>query len=175
MASTIRTAEELLRAGDIGRCELIRGELVMMVPPGGEHAEVSNEIAHRLTLFVKSRGIGRVLAEAGFVLSRDPDTVRAPDVAFVRAGRVPGRGYMEGAPDLAVEVLSPDDRPGCVREKIGAWLEAGAKAVWIVDPRRRTVTIHEPGSEPLRLGEADTLRGGDVLPGFELPVREVFG
>jgi Uma2 family endonuclease len=175
MAPAIRTAEELLRAGDIGRCELVRGELAMMVPPGGEHAAISNEIAHRLTLFVKSRDIGRVLAEAGFVLSRDPDTVRAPDVAFVRAGRVPGRGYMEGAPDLAVEVLSPDDRPGDIREKVAEWLEAGAKSVWLVDPRKRTVTVHDMGREPLPLGEGDTLRGGDVLPGFELPVRGIFG
>lgn len=174
MPSSITTAEELLRAGDIGRCELIRGELVMMVPPGGEHGEIANEIAHRLTLFVKSRGLGRVLAEAGFVLSRDPDTVRAPDVAFLRAGRARGRGYLQNAPDLAVEVLSPDDRPGYVRRKIGEWLLGGTHAVWVVDPRKRTVTVHEPTAEPRVLGEADTLRGDDALPGFVIAVREIF-
>jgi Uma2 family endonuclease len=175
MASAIKTAEELLKAGDIGRCELIRGELVMMVPPGGEHGEISNEIAHRLTLFVKSRELGRVLAEAGFVLSRNPDTVRAPDVAFLRAGRARGSGYIQSAPDLAVEVLSPDDRPGYVREKVAEWLEAGTKAVWVVAPSTRTVTLHESGREPRVLEESDVVTGGSVLPGFELPVREIFG
>lgn len=174
MASAIRTAEELLRAGDLGRCELIRGELVMMVPPGGEHAEISNEIAHRLTLFVKPKKLGRVLAEAGFILARDPDTVRAPDVAFLCAGRPRERGYIRGAPDLAVEVLSPDDRPGYVREKVAEWLEAGAGVVWIADPRSRTVAVHAPGVAPRILGESDSLSGGDLLPGFTLPVREIF-
>jgi Uma2 family endonuclease len=174
MAAAIRTAEELLRAGDIGRCELIRGELVMMVPPGGEHGRLSNEIAHHLTAFVKSRKAGLVLAEAGFILARNPDTVRAPDVAFLRAGRSLGRGYIRGAPDLAVEVLSPDDRPGYVREKVAEWLEAGAAVVWVVDPRSRTVAVHLRGSEPETLGDGDVLRGGGVLQGLAIPVREIF-
>lgn len=172
----ITTAEELLRAGDIGRCELVRGELVMMVPAGGEHGEVTVEITYRLVQHVKARTLGKIFAaETGFVLSRDPDTVRAPDAAFVRADRLPlPRGYIEGAPDLAVEVLSPDDRPGYVREKVAEWLEGGARAVWVVDPRKKTATVHEPGAEPRVLGGADVLAGGAVLPGFELPVREIF-
>jgi Uma2 family endonuclease len=174
MPSAITTAEDLLRAGDIGRCELVRGELVMMVPPGGEHGRVSNEIAHHLTLFVKSRKAGMVLSEAGFILARDPDTVRAPDVAFLRAGRAAGRGYLEAAPDLAVEVLSPDDRPGYVREKVAEWLEAGTSVVWVVDPRSRTVAVHRRGHERELLGAADVLRGGEMLPGFALTVRDIF-
>lgn len=121
MASAITTADALLRAGDIGPCELVRGRLVMMVPAGADHGRVANMVAFQLTGFVTARRLGTVFAaETGFLLSRDPDTVRAPDVSFVRAGRtpVPGRGFYPGPPDLAVEVLSPDDRPGYIREKV---------------------------------------------------------
>ena len=171
----ITTAEELLRAGDIGRCELIRGKLVMMVPPGGEHGGIAMRLAFRLSQHVDARRLGRIVGEAGFLLSRDPDTVRAPDAAFVRADRLPlPRGYIPGAPDLAVEVLSPDDRPGYVREKVAEWLEGGAGAVWVVDPRKRTVVVHEAGREPVTLREADTVPGGTVLQGFSLVVREIF-
>lgn len=176
MASSITTAEQLLRAGDIGRCELVRGKLVMMVPAGGEHGDIAYELGYRLGEYVRPRKLGKILAaETGFLISRRPDTVRAPDVAFVRAGRLTiSRGYIPGAPDLAVEVLSPDDRPGYVREKVAEWLEAGTRAVWVVDPRARTVAVHEAGRKPRVLAESQVLPGGDVLPGFELPVREIF-
>ena len=86
----------------------------------------------------------------------------------------PLRGFVPGAPDLAVEVLSPDDRPGYVREKVAEWLEAGTVAVWVVDPRKRTVTIHAVGKQSSTFGESDMLRGGELLPGLEFAVREVF-
>ncbi|MHC4223923.1 MAG: Uma2 family endonuclease, partial [Planctomycetota bacterium] len=86
----------------------------------------------------------------------------------------PERGYYPGAPDLAVEVLSPDDRPGYVRDKVAEWLESGARAVWVVDPRAREVTVHTPNESPTVLNRTDTLRGGDVLPGFAIAVGEVF-
>jgi len=117
----ITTAEQLLRAGDIGRCELIRGELRMMIPPGAEHGRIAMSLSLRIGNHVLARDLGTVYAaETGFRLTRGPDTVRAPDLGFVRAGRPPApkRGYYPGAPDLAVEVLSPDDRPGYVREKV---------------------------------------------------------
>jgi Uma2 family endonuclease len=174
----ITTAEQLLQAGDIGRCELVKGELRMMIPPAYEHGRITFRFGYLLGAHVEPRRLGTILAaETGFLLSRDPDTVRAPDVAFVRAEREPGpiRGYFPGAPDLAVEVLSPEDRPGSVREKVAEWLEAGTLAVWVVDPRQRTVTVHEPNHEPRVRGESECLRGGEVLPGFELPVREIFG
>ena len=171
----ITTATQLLQAGDIGRCELVRGKLVMMMPPGGRHGKLANLIAHRLTGFVADRHAGTILAEAGFVLSRDPDTVRAPDAAFLRAGREVGDGFIDGAPDLAVEVVSPGDRPGYVREKVAEWLEAGAEVVWVVDPRARTVTVHE-GTQGLRVfEETDTLDGGRALPGCAFDLRELFG
>ena len=173
----ITTAAQLLRAGDIGRCELVRGELRMMIPPGFQHGRITIKLTRPIVNHVEAHGLGIVVAaETGFVLSRDPDTVRALDVAFVRAERGPGpeRGYFPGAPDLAVEVLSPDDRPGYVCEKVAEWLEAGTRAVWVVDPRVRTVTVHTPAENPRVLREAEILDGGAVLPGFELAVRDIF-
>ncbi|MHC4670537.1 MAG: Uma2 family endonuclease [Planctomycetota bacterium] len=126
---------------------------------------------------VRPRQLGTVLAaETGFLLARDPDTVRAADVAFVRCGRAapPTRGYFPGPPDLAVEVLSPGDQPSDVDETVAAWIEARTRAVWVVDPHMRTVALHEPGRAPRVVAEVDTLRGGTVLPGFELAVREIF-
>ena len=148
-----------------------------MIPPGYEHGRVAYELGFRIGEFVRGRQLGTIVAaETGFLLARDPDTVRAPDIGFVRANRAkdPGRGYYPGAPDLAVEVLSPDDRPGYVRDKIAEWLEAGTRAVWVVDPTARTVMVHAASAEPRRFEETDTLFGGDVLPGFELGVRELF-
>jgi len=148
----------------------------MMVPPGAEHGWIAAKILVAIANHVESRDLGKVYSETGFVLARDPDTVRAPDVAFVRSERAvaTSRAYFEGAPDLAVEVLSPDDRPGYVREKVAEWLKADARAVWVIDPRDRTVTVHERRRKAKRLGEADTLRGGSVLPGFETPVAAIF-
>lgn len=173
MAFPIKTVEQLERAGDIGRCELVCGELIMMMPPGGRHGRLANLIAHALTGFVEARGLGTILAETGFVLARDPDTLRAPDVAFVRGDRAIGDGFIDGAPNLAVEVVSPGDRPGQVSDKVAEWLEAGAEAVWLVDPRARTVTVHD-GARPKVLEETDTLDGGGVLPGFRLDLGEFF-
>jgi len=173
----ITTAEQLLEAGDIGRCELVCGELRMMIPPAYEHGRITFRLGYRLGEYVEPRQLGTILAaETGFLLSSDPDTVRAPDVAFVRAERGPGpiRGYFPGAPDLAVEVLSPDDRPGPVGSKVAEWLEAGSLAVWVVDPRERTVTVHEPSRGPRVLSESDRVHGGEALPGFDLAVREIY-
>jgi len=173
----ITTADQLLRATEIGRCELIRGEFRKLIPPSFEHGRVAMELGSRIAAHVHEHDLGTVVAaETGFLLARDPDTVRAPDCAFLCSMRPDGpkRGYYPGAPDLAVEVLSPDDRPGYVREKVAEWLEAGTLAVWVVDPRLLTVTIHEPGKPATERGEADVLLGGDLLPGFEIPVREIF-
>ena len=173
MGHPIRTAAELLQAGDLGRCELLRGELAMMNPTGGRHGRLAMRIGHALADFVDRHRLGDVLAaETGFLLAREPDTVRAPDVAFVRRGREIGEGFIDGPPDLAVEVLSPGDRPGYVSEKVAEWLEAGTQAVWVVDPRKRTVTVHVAGREPRVL--EDILTGGRVLPGFELSLARLF-
>ncbi len=173
----IKTADQLLRASDIGRCELVRGELRMMNAAGSEHGRIVGKLTCMLGNHVMANGLGTFFgAETGFILSRDPDTVRAPDFAFLRSARPasPKRGYYPGAPDLAVEVLSPDDRAGYVREKIAEWLEAGTGAVWIVDPRQRTVAIHELNRSAVGASESEVIHGGALLPGFELPIDELF-
>jgi Uma2 family endonuclease len=177
-ADRITTAEQLLDAPDLGRCELLRGELIMMSPAGSEHGAVAAEINRSLGNFVKPRGLGTVLgADPGFLIAQDPDTVRAPDVAFLRAERIGGRlpkGFFPGAPDLAVEVLSPGDRASEVLEKVQDWLAAGCLAVWVVEPKKQTITVYDNRHTVVRLRSTDSLSGGDVLPGFSVPVAELF-
>jgi len=173
------TVEELLALGEEARYELIEGRLVPMSPTGLLHGDVELALAAALRAFVHPRRLGRVVVgEVGFVLRRDPDTVRAADVAFIRAERLPPEGlptgFFEGAPDLAVEILSPSDRYPDLLYKISQWLEAGTQQVWVVDPARRTVTIFQPDGTLRLLHEPDELDGGDLLPGFRCPVRDLF-
>lgn len=174
------TAEELFDlSGEGVRRELVRGELRTMTPAGFEHGGTIVNLTAPLAQHVRTHRLGVVLAaETGFVIGRNPDTVRAPDIAFVRADRVPpGRlptKYWDGAPDLAVEVVSPSDRVVEVDEKVRDWLDAGTRLVWVVNPGARTVTVYRPGAKPTVLVESDTLEGEDVVPGFRLPVAEVF-
>ncbi len=181
MATTqphIVSAEQLLKTPDLGRCELVRGELIMMTPAGFEHGSIVAKMTAPLGGFVKKHQLGRVTGVGtGFLIGHDPDTVRAPDVAFVRAGRIPAepvRGFFPGAPDLAVEVLSPDDRASRVLDKVHQWLEAGCGIVWVVDPEKQTVTVHEGPNRTATLRTADELSGADLLPGFRFPVAKIF-
>jgi Uma2 family endonuclease len=127
--------------------------------------------------FLRTHASGRLLAaETGFVLSTNPDTVRAPDVAFVRNERIPDplpRGYARFAPDLVVEVLSPDDRPGEVLEKVADWLRAGTRLVWVIDPEQRTGRVYRPDGTVMLENEMNVLDGEDVLPGFSYRLAEV--
>jgi Uma2 family endonuclease len=175
----ITTAEELLHAPELGRCELVRGDLIMMSPAGFEHGRVISRINYRLEQFVEKNGLGVVTgAETGFHIGKTPDTVRAPDVGFVRRERIPPAatisGFFDGSPDLAVEVLSPGDRPREVAAKVEDWLRAGCIAVWLVDPVQHTVTIHERGASTRVFGDTEELDGGEVLPGFRVSISEVF-
>jgi len=180
MATTaeIMTAEQLFQASSLGPCELVRGELIMVSPAGYAHGSIAGRITQALGEFVRPRGLGDVLgAEPGFYIAHDPDTVRAPDVAFVRADRIPTDDetrFFEGAPDLAVEVLSPNDRASEVNAKVQDWLDAGCRMVWVVDPETKTVSVYRSRAHIEVLGVSDTLLGGDVLPGFSLPVAEIF-
>ena len=174
----ILSAEELLELGDIGSCELLHGEIVMMSPASFNHGWVAGNIYAALISFVKPRRLGIVaIAEAGFIIERNPDTVRAPDVSFIRAKRIPPEGvsgFFPGAPDLAVEVLSPSDRPGEVASKMQQWLAAGCDTVWVVDPRTGSVTVHRRSVEAKTFSEADILLCENLLPGFSLPVMDIF-
>jgi Uma2 family endonuclease len=176
-APPISTARELLDAGDIGRCELVRGRLAMMSPAGANHGRVVGEIHGHLWVFVRQNRLGKVYgAETGFTIGRDPDTVRAPDVAFVAADRthlVRPRGFFPGPPDLAVEVLSPDDEPSSVRDKVRDWLDAGTTAVWVVDPLRRAASVHRRGAAERAVREGEDLADDGLLPSFRLPLVDV--
>ncbi len=172
------SAEELFQTPNLGRCELVRGELIMMSPAGAKHGMIVVNLSSLLDNFVKSHRLGRIMsAETGFIIRRDPDTVRAPDVAFIRADRLPEKlpqGYFDGAPDLAVEVLSPNDRASEVQGKIRDWLDAGCRAVWLVDPETKSVTVYKSAHDISVLNTADTLADAQLLPGFSAVVSEIF-
>lgn len=175
------TAEELLLTPDDGlRRELVCGEVRTMAPAGSVHGRVAVNVTWSLTGHVRSRNLGAVFAaETGFKIATDPDTVRAPDVAFVRRERVEVagevEGYWAGAPDLAVEVVSPNDRFAEVEEKVTAWLATGTRMVFVVNPRGRTVTVRTSEKEARILSEGEVVDGGEVVPGWTLPVSDVFG
>ncbi len=178
----LMTADQLLALPDDGyRYELVRGELRKMPPAGFEHGELSLDIGTSLSLYVRAHNLGKALRrnDTGFLIGSDPDHVRAPDIAFVRrerleaaAGRI--TGYFPGPPDLAIEVISPHDRYTEVAEKVADWLAAGVQLVILVAPRRRSVTCHTPNQTPVTLTEQDTLDGSPVLPGWQMPVSEIF-
>ena len=174
------TAEGLLCLPDTGhRLELVEGVVYKMPPTGGMHGKAAVRIGGLLDSYVSSAGLGHVFgAETGFVIARNPDTVRGPDAAFVSYDRLPSGDvtlrFPELAPDLAVEVTSPSESAGEVREKASAWLAAGTSEVWVISPQQRTVSVYRAGEQPVVLGESDTLSGGDLLPGFEISVARLF-
>jgi len=173
------TAEELERcSGDDERYELVEGRVVCMSPVGFEHGRIVSRLIGLLDHHVRARDLGCVLTEVGFKLASDPDTVRAPDVAFVRRDRIPTpapRGFLRGPADLAIEVLSPEDRSSDIAAKTADYLDAGVAVVLVVDPERRTITSHRPLSPPILAVSVDAaIDVGDVLPDFALRVGDVF-
>jgi Uma2 family endonuclease len=171
------TAEQLMALPDDGwRYELVDGELRRMAPAGQEHGRIAMNLGGRLAQYVREQSLGVVFAaETGFLLRRQPDTVRAPDVAFVSSARQsPSEGFFPGAPDLAVELVSPSDSFVEVEEKVFEWLGAGTQAVLVVSPRKRSVSIYRAKDSVRRLTEADTLDLSFVVPGFIIKVEELF-
>jgi Uma2 family endonuclease len=176
--AALMTADELLRTHlPDKRVELVRGVLVVREPAGFRHGAVSATLTKLLAHHVDSNELGSVLAAGtGFKLSTDPDTVRAPDVAFVSRERVPDPaplGYPALAPDLVVEVLSPGDRPGETLAKVGDWLNAGSRLVWVVDPSRRMARVYRHDGSEMVVTEGAALNGEDVVPGFECPLGSI--
>src|SRR6266568_8542084 len=174
----VLTAADVERISIPGKVtELIRGRLVVREPPGTWHGVISATLTRLLGDFVAQRGLGIVAAQdTGFKIAADPDTVRAPDVAFIgrqQAGLIRERGYAELAPDLLAEILSPDDRPGEVLAKVADWLAAGTTLVWVVDPERREARVYRQDGSLSVFGSDGSLDGEDVLPGFTCPLKDV--
>ena len=174
------TADEIIDMPDDGyKYELVRGELQKMAPAGARHGRSAGKVSRSLMNHVATNNLGEVyIAEAGFLLASSPDLVRVPDTAFVRRERFEEigdvDGFFPGPPDLAVDVISPYDRYSEVEEKVADWLAAGALMVVLIDPCRRTASVRLPGQAPITLAESDTLDGGDVVPGWSMPVADIF-
>lgn len=173
------TADELLDMPDDGfRYELVRGELIKMSPASPFHSECALTMGASLIMHADANRLGRTYgADMGFELASNH--VRAPDMSFVRAERVraaprDARGFFPGPPDLAVEVISPNDRYGEVDEKVAEWLDAGTLAVVVVNPRNLTVKIHRPRADVVDLNVDDVLEVQDVVPGWRMPVAAIF-
>jgi Uma2 family endonuclease len=173
------TAEQLAHRPDLERYELVRGMLRVSEPPGGAHGAVAVRLASLLHAHVAAHGLGIVLVETGYVVARAPDTVRGPDVSFTSRDRL-GAGplpaaFIPFAPDLAVEILSPDDRVSDVEEKVADYLDGGTRLVWLVDPARRSVTVRRSGGTLSMVTAPAELDGEDVVPRFRCSLGAVFG
>jgi Uma2 family endonuclease len=177
----LMTADELLHLPDDNmRHELVRGELHTMTPSGHEHGEIVVNLTLPLAQFVRTKKLGKVYgAETGFVLARDPDTVLAPDISFVSNQRLQTltskKGFFPGAPDLAVEIMSPSETMKKAQKKAQDWIDAGTSLVWLVNPKTATVTTFHKSAEPVVLQIGEDVDGGELLPGFTLPLSEIFG
>lgn len=176
------TAEDLflMMHDDTGkRYELVRGELQEMPPAGGYHGNVAFTIASIIGAHIRGKDLGEgFTAETGFITGREPDSVRAPDVAFVSKERLAGErapdGFVQTAPDLAVEVVSPNDSAAAIHEKVGEYFDAGTRLVWVVYPGTRSVSVHRSSFESTTLNEGDSLDGEPVFEDFRVPVSDLF-
>ena len=174
------TAEELLDLPDDGfRYELIRGKLRKRLPAGQNHGRYAMNIGLSLGGYAKANRLGNsYIADTGYILATDPDHVLAPDFAFISNERLSeigeSDGFAQGAPDIAVEIISPNDRYTEVEEKVEDWLNAGCRAVIIVNPRRRTVNLHRSPTDVTTLTESDTLEISDIVPGWRMPIEAIF-
>jgi Uma2 family endonuclease len=179
IAERLVTAEELLDHPEWNPCELVRGEVVHMSPANAKHGQIAIRITRKLLAYVDAKDAGELFAaETGFVLERNPDTVRGPDIMFLAKKRIPRGGirseFLPVPPDLAVEVVSPSDPFSEVMKKAQSYTAAGVRLVWVVDPQTRQAHVFQPGKPMATLSAQDSLSGEDVLPDFSLPLAEVF-
>lgn len=175
------TAEQLVEISqdDAHRYELIQGELIVMSPAGGRHGRLASRLIARLDTFAEQHSLGGTFSsETGFRLERDPDTILAPDVAFITtANLMPDRvtdSFIPGAPDLVVDVMSPSDTAARTAVKVQTWLRHGAQLVWVVEPESATVTVYRADGTLALLKSGDTLDGEQTLPGFTYPLAQLF-
>ncbi|HYG77875.1 MAG TPA: Uma2 family endonuclease [Planctomycetota bacterium] len=173
------TAEEFADHPEWGPCELIRGKVVPLTNPKPVHGFLMYEISYRLGEFVRPRKTGQIFSgDAGIFIERGPDTVRGPDVGYISRERLTQQGslqkYFNVAPELCVEIVSPTDRWSEITEKVDMFLAVGVTLVWVIDPKLRQAHVYRKGREVLLVKEAEALDGEDVLPGFKLPLQEVF-
>jgi Uma2 family endonuclease len=173
------TGEELLQHPEWGPCELIRGKVVPVCRPNYMHGVLMSEMGGELRAFVKKRKLGDVVVgDSGVYLERGPDTVRGPDVYFISAKRKPEKqdraGYLKVAPELCVEIVSPSDKWSDIKGKVDQFLAFGVKLVWVIDPKTRSAHVYRAGGSVVAIGPGGVLSGEQILPGFELPLKELF-
>jgi Uma2 family endonuclease len=172
------TGEELLRHPEWGPCELIRGKVLRVCRPNNEHGILLGELNYHIGNFVRPRKLGILFCgDSGVYIERGPDTVRGPDLHFIRAemaGTIDLKGYLETAPDLCVEIISPNDKWSDVEEKVKEFLGLGSKLVWIIDPRTQDAHVRRANGTRDLIPATGVLTGEDVLPGFKLPLSELF-
>jgi Uma2 family endonuclease len=180
---TLLSAEEFWELPESphgGRMELLQGRVIEELPVGRMRARLASRLVKALSIVVDDHRLGGVHVELGHRLAVDPDTVRAPDVSFMPAGRLPassGERFVDGAPDLGIEIMSPEDRESDVARKVEEYFDAGAQRVWIVRPRNRTITVHRPGGDAHTFGRDDVLDSSDAgfgETGFRLDLPSLF-
>ncbi len=173
------SGEDLFEMGDIGRAELLEGKLRLMAPTGYEHGRSELTVGKIILAFVEKQGIGHVfVGEVGIYTRRSPDTVRGADVLYIsneRFSEVQSESFLDVAPELVVEIISPNDRWVHTMEKLEEYFAIGVKAVWIADPKHRTVRVYGSPTTVERFAEGDTLTCEDVLPGFQCSITALFG
>jgi Uma2 family endonuclease len=177
-ANRVVTGVELAALGDIGPCELVEGKVIPMSPTSSLHGKCEGNFYFALRSFVEVHGVGEVLVgEVGIYTGRNPDTVRAADVLFISSERYAKRtssGFLDVAPDLIVEVLSPNDRWSEVMQKLREYFEIGVRLVWVADPQSRVVYAYQALTDVREFGEDDELPGDEVLAGFSVSVKRLF-
>ncbi len=179
VATKLKTADDLLAMGSDAPYELIDGELIEVSPTSFESSFVTARLSSFLVQHVSLHKLGWVTsAEGGFVLKRNPDTVVAPDIGFIKLDRFPAgqslKRFMSVPPDLAVEVISPSNSASGIARKVSLYLDSGVSQIWIVHPEERSVTVHQSGEPPRRFRSGEYLEGGPVLPGLLIQISDIF-